>query len=339
MNRNYSPQELIGFTKKLVGKKVLVFGDIMLDRYLHGDANRISPEAPVPVVHIESKRKLLGGAGNVARNIKSMGGEVTLISMCGKDHAGDILAEMCEELSIDAALLRTSKRKTITKNRIIARHQQILRYDEEDVTPLDPDIHTQVIQTLLGKIPAFDVLVISDYGKGLVSNYFFDALRREIKKQNSGIKLVIDPKTPNYPLYDQAFLLTPNAKETSEASDLPVRTKEEIKTAGIYLKNKLHLNNLLTTLGPQGMVLFDSEGEIWHIPTVAKNVFDVTGAGDTVIAAAALCLAADVPLLPACIIANYAAGIVVGEVGAACVKIEELTKALEQHTTTLISTW
>lgn len=338
MNKNYSADELIAFAERLSGKKVLVYGDIMLDRYLHGDANRISPEAPVPVVHIESLKQMMGGAGNVARNIHSLGGAVSLVSVCGNDHAGDILEEMCDDLKIDARLIRNPDRKTITKNRIIARHQQILRYDEEDLSPLTEHLQKQINQTLFPLLAEFDVLLISDYGKGLINKRFIKSLKQKIQANDINIKLIIDPKTPNYPLYNSAFLLTPNAKETSEATGLPVRNRAEIKTAGLYLKKELRLENLLTTLGAQGMALFDSEG-IWHIPTVAKDVFDVTGAGDTVIAVSSLCLAAGIPLLPACIIANYAAGIVVGEVGAASVTPYDLTKALQKHESSLVSAW
>lgn len=335
----YSQNDLISFAEKLPGKKVLVFGDIMLDHYLHGDTSRISPEAPVPVVQVEAHRMLMGGAGNVARNIHSLGGEVSLFSVCGDDSPASILKDICGELNINARLARISGRKTTTKNRIIARHQQVLRFDEEDVSPLPQKDLERIIEELKAALPEHNVLILSDYGKGLISKEFMLALKSHIKNAGLDIKLIVDPKTPNYPFYQDAFLITPNAKETAEATRLTVKTREEIREAGKFLLKELNLSNLLTTLGPEGMALFEGNGKIWHIPTTAKEVFDVTGAGDTVIAVVSLCLAAGIPLLASCIIANYAAGIVVGEVGASTVSQEELKAALQEHDCNLMSYW
>ena len=340
MNKQtYSSDELCAYANTLSSARVLVYGDVMLDRYLHGDAFRISPEAPVPVVHVESERQMMGGAGNVARNIHCLGGQVTLYSVCGDDSPADILDEMFFKLHIDAHLARVSGRKTTTKNRIIARHQQVLRYDQEDVQPLAIAVQHQLLQGLFDILPNYDVMVLSDYGKGLINRAFLESLQARIVSEGLSTRLVVDPKTPNYPLYQGAYLLTPNAKETSEATGLPTSTPEEVKAAGLKLKQNLGLKNLLTTLGAHGMALFDESGATWHIPTVAKEVFDVTGAGDTVIAVVSLCLAAGIPLLPACIIANYAAGMVVAEVGAAAVNLEELKEALSEHSSNLVATW
>jgi len=338
-NQPYSQNDLLSFAGRLSGKKVLVYGDIMLDRYLHGDTYRISPEAPVPVVQVEEHRLLMGGAGNVARNISSLGGKASLVSACGDDSSADLLSDMCAKLGIEANLIRVSGRKTTTKNRIIARHQQVLRFDEEDVAPLPHDNQQSIMNRLTALMPGHQVMILSDYGKGLINQQFMDALHKHIASAGLDIKLVVDPKTPNYPFYKNSFLLTPNTKETSEATALPTNTLEEVKAAGISLVQKLGLENLLTTLGPHGMALFEKDGRIWHIPTTAKDVFDVTGAGDTVIAVVSLCLAAGLPLLAACIIANYAAGIVVGEVGAASVSPEELRTALKNHDANLVSSW
>ena len=340
MNKQpYSQNDLISFAEKLPGKKVLVYGDIMLDHYLHGDTSRISPEAPVPVVQVEAHRMLMGGAGNVARNIHSLGGEVSLFSVCGDDNPASILENICGDLKINSRLVRIAGRKTTTKNRIIARHQQVLRFDEEDVFPLMQKDQERIMDELKAELPEHNVLILSDYGKGLINNNFMLALKSHIKNTGLDIKLIVDPKTPNYPFYQDAFLITPNTKETSEATGISIKTREELKEAGEFLLKKLGLSNLLTTLGPEGMALFESNGSIWHIPTTAKEVFDVTGAGDTVIAVVSLCLAASIPLLASCIIANYAAGIVVGEVGASTVSQEELKAVLQEHDSNLVSCW
>ena len=332
-------KELLAHVRSLAGKKVLVYGDIMLDRYLHGDTCRISPEAPVPVVQVEAHRLLMGGAGNVARNIKSLDGDVCLLAACGEDSSAEALKAICKQQGINAHLHSIPGRKTTTKNRIIARHQQVLRFDEEDIAPLPPDSQASMLELLSSLVPEHDVLILSDYGKGLINKAFMQSLHTLVASQNPNLKIIIDPKTPNYDVYSKAFMLTPNAKEASEATGLPVNTPHEIKIAGKAMLQQLGSDNLLITLGADGMALFCGQEVVWHIPTTAQEVFDVTGAGDTVIAVSSLCLAAGVPPLASCIIANYAAGIVVGEVGASAVSREELEAAVAKHQTSLVSAW
>ena len=339
----FTPNELHNHINRLTGKKVLVYGDIMLDRYLHGDTYRISPEAPVPVVQVETHRLLMGGAGNVARNIKTLGGKVSLLSVCGQDNSSEVLKAICKKEGIDALLHTVPGRKTTTKNRIIARNQQVLRFDEEDIAPPPQSSQDEIFEVLGNLIATHEVLILSDYGKGLVNRSFIHSLQALVIKRNPNLKILIDPKTPNYPMYGGAFMLTPNTKEASEATGLPVSTAQEIKAAGKGMLQQLGSKNLLITLGADGMALFcghgDDKGKVWHIPTTAQEVFDVTGAGDTVIGVLSLCLAAKVPLLAACIIANYAAGIVVGEVGASAVSKEELKQAVATHQASLVSPW
>ncbi len=338
-SETFTCTELLSHVSQLAGKKVLVYGDIMLDRYLHGDTCRISPEAPVPVVQVETHRLLMGGAGNVARNIKSLQGEVYLLSACGQDSSAEALNAICKQQGINGHLHAVSGRKTTTKNRIIARHQQVLRFDEEDVAPLPAASQTEMFELLSSLISKHDVLILSDYGKGLINKEFMQSLQLLVAKCNPQLKIIIDPKTPNYDIYSRAFMLTPNAKEASEATGLPVSSPKEIKAAGKAMLQQLGSDNLLITLGAEGMALFCGQDVVWHIPTTAQEVFDVTGAGDTVIAVSSLCLAAGVPTLAACIIANYAAGIVVGEVGASAVSKEELEAAVAKHQTSLVSAW
>ena len=308
----------------LSGKRVLVVGDVMLDTYLTGDADRISPEAPVPVVRISGEERLLGGAGNVAANIAALGGQATLIGIAGADSAAEDITNLLNERSIRPALAVCQGRRTTVKTRVLARRQQMLRLDQESDAPLSAEDLALIMDQLRAEIPDHDVLILSDYAKGLISQAFVTALRQVLDAQQHPVTVLVDPKPQHFSLFQQADLLTPNLKETSESVNMPARTPEEILAAGREIFRKYHCRQLLSTLGPLGMALFLSPEEVWHIPTVARDVFDVTGAGDTVIAAIGLALAAGLPLLEACILANCAAGIVVGKVGAATVTQEQL---------------
>ena len=268
----------------LAGKRVLVVGDIMLDAYLIGDADRISPEAPVPVVRIEKERYLLGGAGNVARNIVALGGVATLAGVMGKDASAD---------------------------------QEAL------------------LSVITEQLPAHDVVILSDYSKGIVSLSFMSRLRGLLATSPHQVKVLIDPKPSNVGLYGGSFLLTPNTKETGECAGMPVRSREEILAAGRAILEKVGCPHLLTTLGSDGMALFSGPSEVWHVPTMAQDVFDVTGAGDTVIATLGLGLAAGLPLLASCVLANYAAGLVVAQVGAAVASPDALREAIRELPVTI----
>ena len=328
---NYPSQRLLGWLPRLAGARALIVGDVMLDEYFIGDAERISPEAPVPVVKISDDRLLLGGAGNVARNMRSLGGAPHLIAVCGHDSGASKVESLCREGDISAAIVRDPERRTTIKTRIIARQQQMLRFDQEDVKPLSSAVLAGIMAEITARLTEHTVLILSDYGKGLICAGLMSelrALQAQCSATGKALKILVDPKTPNWALYQGAYLLTPNTKETGEGAGLPVGGEAEIKTAGAALLKKLGSRHLLATLGAQGMALFASPELIWHIPTAARKVFDVTGAGDTVIAVLGLALAAGLPLLPACLLANCAAGIVVGEVGAASVSLAQLKAAL-----------
>jgi rfaE bifunctional protein kinase chain/domain len=317
----------------LEGARVLVIGDVMLDTYLTGDAHRISPEAPVPVVKVERTRHLLGGAGNVARNIAALTGKVSLVGIVGNDAEGLLLEEMLHDARVDAHLLVCEDRPTTRKTRVLARHQQMIRLAQESSAGIDSGVFERLKNELAGLLPAHEIIVVSDYGKGLVSKELFTALRAgepADKGRAAGRKILVDPKPLNKAFYRDAFLLTPNTKETGESAGLPVGNREEIIAAGYALRSALGAENVLTTLGEDGMALFDGKGAVIHVSTTARQVFDVTGAGDTVIATVALALAAGCSLLPACILANYAAGIVVEKVGAATASVGELRQALTE---------
>lgn len=326
--QNITPEALVKRLPSFSGVKVLIVGDIMLDEYLIGDAARISPEAPVPVVLVEEERFMLGGAGNVARNISALGGSPVLVSACGDGAGSARLRDILSGSGLEARLVPLKGRPAATKTRVMARGQQLVRIDREDASPYGEDEVAAVLALIEEHWRDSPVLVISDYNKGLVSPAFMAGLARLREKSPRSPKILVDPKTGNFHLYRGMDLLTPNTQETGEGAGLPVRNSEEIIAAGRAIIEKLGCKELLTTLGSKGMALFNGPGEVLHIPTVARKVFDVSGAGDTVIASLALGLAAGLGLLEACIIANFAAGNVVAEVGAAVTTQEKVAEAI-----------
>ena len=324
---------------RLAGKRVLVVGDVMLDAYLIGDADRISPEAPVPVVRVESERRLLGGAGNVARKIAALGGTATLVGTVGDDASAEQVRRLLGAEGIRPALVTLPGRPTTVKTRVMARRQQMLRLDQEDSSPFEPKELDAVLPVVAAELQQHDVVILSDYSKGLVSAPFMDGLRRLLATLPRAPHLLVDPKPGNTALYAGAFIMTPNTKETGECAGLPVRNREEILAAGRAILERTGCPHLLTTLGPDGMALFRSADEVWHVPTMAQDVFDVTGAGDTVIGTLGLGLAAGLELLEACVLANYAAGLVVAQVGAAVATPDALADALGRLPVPVVSRW
>lgn len=316
------------FISALRGGQVLVVGDCMLDAYLMGDAERISPEAPVPVVRITEECHYLGGAGNVARNVAALGGKATLIGGVGRDSSARILSDLLHAEGVIPGFAELT-RPTTVKTRVMARRQQMLRLDREESSPYTAEETAAVLKLVEQHLPGHPVVILSDYAKGLFTPAFMDAFR-PLAAQH-GVKVLVDPKPANIHLYSGVTLLTPNARETLECAALPLGRDGLLKTthtailaSGREILRRTGSAHLLSTLGPDGMAVFESADEIWHIPTVARDVFDVTGAGDTVIATLALSLAVGHALLPSCLLANYAAGIVVGRVGASTASPDEL---------------
>lgn len=332
-------KSLIDSLTALEGSPVLIVGDVMLDEYLIGDAGRISPEAPVPVVLIESERYMLGGAGNVARNISALGGRPKLISACGDGYNSGKLHELLENENIEADILPLPGRPAVTKTRVMARGQQLVRIDREDDSSFKPDETAALLDKIEAAWSSAKVLVISDYNKGIVNEGFIGGLQKIREKHQNAVKILVDPKTKNFPLYKNMDLLTPNTLETGEAVHMPVRNKEEIIKAGQAIFASINCRYLLTTLGANGMALFDGPENILHIPTVARKVFDVSGAGDTVIGTVALALASEIDLLRSCLIANFAAGNVVGEVGSATTTTTKIAEAVAQFGELLVERW
>ena len=296
--------------------RILVVGDVMLDRYWFGEVSRISPEAPVPVVRVERREERLGGAANVARNAVALGAQAGLLGVVGKDEAGDIVENMLSELSIDSFLNRDTAISTIIKLRVIGRQQQLLRIDFES-PPSDAVLRDKLTQynTLL---PQYDVVVLSDYAKGSLVNvtHMIEA------GKHLGKCILVDPKGEDFTRYKGASILTPNKSELRHVVG-SWKSEDELTVKAQNLRSSLDLEALLLTRSEEGMSLY-TDSEVLHIPTVAREVFDVSGAGDTVIATLAAMLGAGKALPEAVAIANRAGGIVVGKLGTATVTKEEL---------------
>lgn len=321
-------EALLGKLDRLMGGKVLIVGDCMLDKYVAGNVERISPEAPVPVLKVEREWLLLGGAGNVARNVADLGGSPHLLTVAGADANGDTLAGLLRDARVDLGLIRAPGRPTTVKTRIIAVNQQVCRVDREDDGRLDGEVMERLVAMLRERLPEFGVVIVSDYGKGVVTARLMEALRAAAAELERPPLVMVDPKTRNYDLYAGVDLITPNTKEAGEGAGFKPVGREGILNAARALFTRLGLKHLLITLGPEGMALFDRPDHALHIPTFARTVYDVTGAGDTVIATLGLGVAAGLSLIESCVLANYAAGIVVGQVGTATASLTQLREAI-----------
>ncbi len=314
--------------KKFSELKILVIGDVMLDRFIWGEVERISPEAPVPVVKVTGENYTLGGAANVLNNVISLGAEACLCGIVGDDIFSDTIFRLLRngKVSLDG-IIKEENRATIVKTRVIGQKQQIVRVDREDGKKIKNRSLKKLLAFINDNIDNYDAVILSDYGKGLITNGFYKSLNN-IVLENRKI-LNIDPKNSNMNIYKRATLLTPNIHEASYAANMKI-TEKNLETAGKKLIKKFLSKFLVITLGEKGMAVFtDGNGNFIHIPTVAKDVFDVTGAGDTVISVLTMAMALGVKVEEAAKVANVAAGIVVGKVGTATVTKEELIKSCE----------
>lgn len=319
---------LRAWVPKLAGKSVLVIGDVMADHYVWGKVDRISPEAPIPVVHVTREDVKPGGAANVACNIAALGGKATLAGVVGDDAMAATLAAKLEALAIDpSGLFRDRDRPTILKTRIIAGHQQVVRVDHERLTPLGSVAQQRFIEACLLAVDKADAVLLSDYAKGALSEELCQAVIGRAKAQGKPVS--VDPKPANIRFYRGASIVTPNLKEAQAIAGSDMDNEVLVEAKGIEMRDKWRLDAVLITRGEHGMSLIPGGGaKPLHIPTRAQEVFDVTGAGDTVIATLTLGLAAGMPLADACALSNAAAGIVVGEVGVATVGPQRLQDAL-----------
>jgi D-beta-D-heptose 7-phosphate kinase/D-beta-D-heptose 1-phosphate adenosyltransferase len=308
-------------------RPIAVVGDVMLDRFLYGDVERISPEAPVPVLRHRLTRSLLGGAGNVARNIAALGGQAVLIGLRGCDTASAELASLiaARDGLIDR-MIESPSRPTITKMRVIAGNQQVVRVDDEVTAPLDAAENAALAGVIATALPGCAALILSDYGKGVLTRPLIEAAVAVARAE--GIPVLADPKSDDFAHYAGADLITPNARELARATNLPTVTEAEVVAAAQAVIAKVRFPAVLCTRAEKGMTLVTAEGCVTSVLAEAREVFDVSGAGDTVIATLALMLAAGHRLPEAMRIANAAAGIVVGKLGTATVTAEELAYAL-----------
>jgi D-beta-D-heptose 7-phosphate kinase/D-beta-D-heptose 1-phosphate adenosyltransferase len=312
---------------KLAGHRVLCVGDIMLDRYVYGRVERISPEAPIPVLHVHRESLTLGGAGNVVRNIVALGGRVDLVGVVGQDQGGYELAEQIATLpDVESYVITDTSRPTTRKTRFVADNQQLLRADDELVQSLGLETEEQLLQRVRGALPEAEIVLLSDYAKGVLTDRVTRTIIADAKAKER--RVVIDPKGRLYDRYDGAFLLTPNRRELAEATGRSIRNPDDAVAAAHLLIERHHLDGVLAKLGHEGVVLVMKDAEPLHFHTMAREVFDVSGAGDTVIATLALCLAGGVPLDASAELANLAGSIVVGKVGTATVAREELSRAV-----------
>jgi D-beta-D-heptose 7-phosphate kinase/D-beta-D-heptose 1-phosphate adenosyltransferase len=309
--------------------KILVVGDLMLDRYWHGATDRISPEAPVPIVHIQQRHERPGGAGNVALNLRALGAEVSLLGMIGDDSAGKILEEGLNAAGIHCALERISGLPTISKLRVLGRHQQLIRLDsEQGFHQVDP---TELLSNCHAHLAGVNAVILSDYGKGTLQH-----VQSIIQLANQRqIPVLVDPKGRDFSRYYGATIITPNLKEF-EAVVGPSSTENAIAQNALALIKEYHFGAMLITRGEHGMSLIQPDQEPLHVPARVQEVYDVTGAGDTVIATLAAALAAGASQADAVLLANTAAGIAVTKMGSATVTVPELRRVLQrQHNTEL----
>lgn len=310
--------------------KILVVGDIMMDRFIWGKVSRISPEAPVPVVLVERETLLLGGAANVVNNIHSLGGHVSLCGVIGDDEGGQRVLRELTQRGVDIrGLVIEEGRQTTTKTRIIAHQQQVVRIDRETTDFLKSSTFRDLSRFIDENIRDCDGIILSDYGKGLLTRELIRALIRRASETKKFV--MVDPKLKNFFFYRGATVITPNTGEASAAAGVPITDLSSLKRVGKALLKRLRCEVLVITRGEEGMALFEPNQEPYLVPTVAREVYDVTGAGDTVIGTMALAMAAGVRVRDAARLANHAAGIVVGKVGTATVTQEELAREIRRN--------
>jgi len=322
---------LLNYVDRFPQGKIIILGDIMMDQFIWGTVNRISPEAPVPVVEVKGETFLLGGAANVANNIHCLGGRVALCGVVGEDEMGKRVLRDLEERNIDTeGIIVLQDRPTTKKIRVIAHNQQVVRFDYEKRAPLPPEASRRLKTVLEKKLKSYHALLISDYAKGVISQGYLDEIIPMYKQD--GKIVTVDPKVPNIHYYKGVTGLTPNSFEALRMAGVNHEEEEGYIEAGRLLLEKLECDWILITRGEKGMVLFDVNGEISHVPTTAKEVYDVTGAGDTVIATLTLALVSGGNIKEAATMANLAAGIVVGELGTVPIKMEKLRNAISTFT-------
>jgi len=309
--------------------RVAVFGDVMLDRYIWGDVSRISPEAPVPVVEVTRESVRFGGAANVAENVASLGCPVEIVAAVGEDAPGDELIGLLESRGVETpGIIALPDRGTTTKTRIIARNQQVVRADREASGPIEGAASDAVLEALTAAVERSDVLVVSDYGKGVLTDRTLPAGIERARQL--GRIICVDPKESHFHHYRGVTAITPNQREAGGAVGVRIVDDETLARAGWELSEQLEAECVVVTRGDEGMSLFLRGGRQVHLPTAAREVFDVTGAGDTVVSVLGAALGADASMVEAAEIANHAAGVVIREIGTASVTPEEIIASFDE---------
>ena len=327
MSTTYDSKVLSEGIDKFSSCRILVVGDVIMDEFLWGRVERISPEAPVPVVQVEEESLVLGGAGNVVNNIISLGGQALLCGVVGNDAMGRELVHMLEKMNSPShGLVVEDRRPTTIKTRVVAHSQQVVRVDREEREFVTEASIERITTTVKEQIGSIDAIVVADYGKGVVTRSLMDGMRS--LSQGSQTILAVDPTVRNVALYKDVTLITPNHYEAQQMSGIQIEDDQSLRRAGAHLLEELGCQTVLITQGDKGMTLFEGNGKTTQIPTVARKVFDVSGAGDTVIATLALALAAGLTARQAAVLANLAAGVVVGEIGTAAVAASRLKEIL-----------
>lgn len=321
-------RELLG---RFNSKRVAVIGDLMIDRYYWGTVHRVSPEAPVPVVEVDSESVRLGGAANVASNIQSLGGVPLLIGLIGDDHAGEQFLELVGQKGLDTrGVLTDPHRPTTMKTRVIAHDQHVVRIDNESKADASKELGAKIIALVEANISSLHGIILEDYNKGAVTTEVIREVVAIARKHS--VPVTVDPKFNNFFEYKGVTVFKPNRREAEEVLGTKLSTVEDVVWAGKHLLERLQAESVLLTRGEEGMSLFEAKGHVSHIPTAAVNVRDVSGAGDTVIATLTMAMAGGAGTYEACVLANCAGGVVVGSVGIVPIQRDELVEAAYRFT-------
>jgi len=321
-----TPSILINFLNRFSGKRILVLGGLMVDHYIFGEATRISPEAPVPIVNVHHTERRLGGAANTIHNIISQGGIVDAVGIVGDDDEGKWLIDNLKMKGVDVTgIIRDKKRPTTSKTRVMVGQHQIVRFDNESTDEIDDDIEQMILDLIEEKINYIDCITISDYDKGLITKNLINSLV-EIADERGKI-IVVDPKVRHHLDYKGVTILKTNVRNAMVATGLSASCIKEISEIGKFLLMKLQTKGVIVTLGRDGMIVIDDDSHVVHIPALAKQVYDVTGAGDVVTSTLSLAISAGATLKEAAVLGSVAAAIKVGKIGTATVTREEI-KAL-----------
>lgn len=331
-----SVHSLRNLVSRFSSARVLVIGDIIVDHFVWGSVTRISPEAPVPVVNVRREELLLGGSSNVLRNIISLGGRGAICGLIGADAMGQQIKDLVHDLGAGTDGIVCGKRPTTVKTRVVAQGQQVVRFDREQTGDPSKPTYAQLVEYLEQNVDTFDAIMVSDYAKGVVNEQMMIRLRQILddvyRKSGRKLPLIVDPKPSNMHCFVGATVITPNHHEAGLMSGIPIHDEHTLLAAAHHIIEDIGCEAVLITRGEAGMALFQQGQPMVTIPTMAKEVYDVTGAGDTVAATLALGLASGCSMADAAALANYAAGIVVGKVGTACVNNTELENALPVST-------